>query len=145
MFYLTFSKRQAVIVAFRQFFQRRGRAILGRRLRSRAAGFFLAAAKIHVLRDDLGASALIPVVVRPWPDLQPSGDDCQLSLGKILADKLRRAAPGNDVDKVRFPFAAVLAGIIPVDGQREGRNRSPVCSVPKLRVSRQAALNCYYV
>lgn len=115
-----------------------GRAILGRRLRSRTAGFFLAAAKIHMLRDDLGASALIPVVVRPGPDLQPPGDDCQLPLGKILTDKLRRAAPGNDVDKVRFPFAAVLAGIIPVDGQREGRNRSPfaVCRSSGSRVRR---------
>ena len=55
----------------------------------------LGIAKIDVIRNDLRAAAFIAVTVFPIPQLEPSGGHHHAALGEILADELRRGAPGQ--------------------------------------------------
>lgn len=80
--------------------------------------------------------ALVPLIVRPVPDLQSAGYHRHATLVEILRDELAGASPCNNVNEIAL-FFAVLVLEITVNRQREGSNcyPLPVCRNSGSRVA----------
>ena len=89
-----------------------------------------------MLRHHLGGATVVAVLVLPVPDLQAALHHGHAALGEVLADELRGAAPGDDVDEIRLLLAA-LGLEVPVHGQGEGRHRSPAAGAAQLGIPGQ--------
>ena len=106
------------------------RIIRGRRGVAAVGGCVLfAITKIDVICYDFGRPALVPFLVSPWADLQPTGDNSHAPLGEILADEFRRMTPSNDVDEIRF-LLATLRLEVTLDRKAEACNGNSAASAP---------------
>ena len=122
--------------------RRSSRSLIGRRLRVRrrlveAAGgraIALGVAEVDIVCHDLCRAALVALFVCPVADLEPAGHHSHTAFGEKAADKFRRIAPCDDIDKIRFLFRA-LGRKIAVDSERKGRDRHAAAGPAQLGVT----------
>ena len=88
--------------------------ILTGRIGTAGIGVPFAVAKIDIIRNNFRAAALIALFVGPAADLQPAGYHRHAALGEILGDEFSSLTPGDTVDEIGFPIAAVLGSGIAV-------------------------------
>ena len=81
-----------------------GRSGIGRNIILLTAVFRLGVSEVDIVCNDFGTAALAAFLVRPVADLEPALHDGHAAFCEILAHKLRRGAPRNDINKVRLLF-----------------------------------------
>ena len=81
-----------------------------------------ALAKVDIVRADLPAGAVVAVAILPLAALQAAGDNDHAALVEVLGHELAGLTPGDAVDKIGLPLAAVAAAEIAVDRHGEGRH-----------------------
>jgi hypothetical protein len=102
---------------------------------------FAAAEHLHVVGDDLGRVAILPVLVLPLARAQPAFDVDRPALLEVLAGNLRQAPEERDAMPLGR-FLHLAAGLVlPPVGRRNGDvgDRRAVRGVTRLRVAAQVA------
>ena len=81
-----------------------------------AVGIAVAAAlsKVDVVRVDLPAGAVVAVAVLPFSGLEAAGNNDHAAFVEVLGHELAGGTPGDAVDEIGLPFAAVAAAVIAV-------------------------------
>ena len=111
--------------------------IMSRRLRAGSPTLLTFGHKRHSLRDDFVLAALLTVFGFPSSLLQPSLDDCAVSLTEILPSMFRLLAEHHDIDKTNF-FLQILALLEPsAHSKAKARYRRPARCVPQLGIPRE--------
>nr|DAL74829.1 MAG TPA: hypothetical protein [Caudoviricetes sp.] len=94
----------------------------------------LGVAKVHMLGQHLGGTALVAVPVGPVPELQTALHHGHTALGEEAGDKLRRLPPSHNVDEVRSLLSGLLVLEVPIHRQGEGSHRGSGLGVTQLWV-----------
>lgn len=106
---------------------------------------FIAVTEIHTSNQNLRCAALLTVLIRPIPDLQPPGQVDHATLGEMLLDDLRRAAPGHTLDKVNLFFTGLLVGKVPLTGHGKTGHGLAGTGSPQLRVTGDSSRDANYI
>ena len=105
------------------------------------AGVAVAAAlaEVDVVRDDLPAGAVVSVAILPLAGLQAAGNDDHTALVEVLGHKLASGAPGDAVDEIGLPLAAVAPAEIAVDRNGEAGDTDAGLRGTQLGITGQTA------
>ena len=109
------------------------------RIVTRAGGYSVALRfrEESVVGHNLKSRPVIAILVGIFPRLDGTLNSYQLSLAEIPADKFRRIAPSDNIQKIGLPLFRALGLVRAVHRNPEAGNRDLALGVTELRVSHQ--------